>query len=452
FRVPQNWAGDEWSFSYGGTGLGFNPCKNSLFMLGDLWLNRFGEMSIPATLGTGPVTGLPKATLLQYFTDITEGRIYQINPADANNKLVGGILPWGTCGKLHVTGYSYYDGNGSTAVSNFVKGSQDFAKMADIAGPFTVGVVPAGMVGGYMLKTPAAWVSLLGGPALIGQCCLAIASRTSMGPALFAFDPDTVGVTNPAPAVPLVYYPNTSPLGPYNSNNQFYNGTAQYRGVVLPNGTRSVLVFGNIGTGRFCYGPGTTNLAQDGEPVGGGSPDTYCYDLADSSKGTHGWPYKYRVLAYDANDLAAVAAKQKQPWQITPYAAWYLTLPYAQANGGALLGGATYDEATGRIFISQERIDPGNNAPALTWPVVHVFSIAGLGGTTTPPPPPPPTCSDPTATNVGGPLPCTYPAPPPPPPPPPAIVVRSTMTVKTCTLVLEDDPPDTNGGWSVVLY
>src|SRR6185436_6611985 len=117
---------------------------------------------------------------------------------------------------------------------------------------FQVGRLGAGYVSGYFGLVPAAWQTALGGPVLNGQCCLGIISRTSYGPALFAIDPTRLTASNPLPATPLVYYPQANPLAEWDSTNPYFNGTTEIRGVVFPEGTRSVLFFGRHGTGEFC--------------------------------------------------------------------------------------------------------------------------------------------------------------------------------------------------------
>ena len=213
-----------------------------------------------------------------------------------------------------------------------------------------MGALGAGVVSGYFGLVPAAWQAVLGGPVLNGNCCLGVISRTSYGPAVSTIDPTTIGVSTPASSTPLVYYPSVYPaLAPWNGTNPYFNGTTEVRGIVFPEGTRSVLFFGRHGLGPFCYGTGDD-----------------CNDPVDGAKGTHGYPYAYYVWAYDAADLAAVKNGQKQPWDVKPYAVWQLNLPFAVEN--AHLGGATYDPATGRIFVSQAFGDG-------TKPLIHVFTI-----------------------------------------------------------------------------
>ena len=209
---------------------------------------------------------------------------------------------------------------------------------------------------------------LLGGPALTGNCCIPIISRTSFGPAAFAFDPGKLGAPSGVPDAPLVYYPQQHPtLGAWDASwnprrGVLFNGATTIRGLVFPKGTRSVLFFGTQGIGRFCYGEGTDQRGLAGKPTPDGT--TWCYDPDDSSKGTHAYPYVAEVWAYDARRLVAVRKGRKRPWQVKPYATWRLHLPF----GSGRIGGAAYDSAGGRIYLSQQY---GNG----TDPVMHVFKI-----------------------------------------------------------------------------
>jgi hypothetical protein len=351
-------------FEYGGAVIAFNPARNSLFMLGHPWDQFVGEISVPVAVN-GPVSSLPRATLLQPLSDPTEGLLPSVNPTDPNDKRIGGLLPYQ--GKLYISGFAYFDAAMTQVLSHFVSGT-DLSIKGDVTGPYQVGTVGAGFVAGYFGVVPPEWEAPLGGPVLNGQCCLAIVGRTSSGPASFGLDPTRIGVVNPAPAAPLEYYPSTHPLSPWRSTSTLFNGTAMMGGVVMPTGTRSVLFFGRIGVGPFCYGPGTGNQALVGT-IPAGFADAYCYDPFDSSKTTHAYPYIYQVWAYDANDLAAARAGQMLPWDVKPYATWQLNLPYGTFGTATELA-ASYDNLTGRIFLSQARSGADGDQP-----IVHVFKV-----------------------------------------------------------------------------
>jgi hypothetical protein len=206
-----------------------------------------------------------------------------------------------------------------------------------------------------MALIPSEWQSQFGGPALTGNCCLAIVSLQSSGPAASVFNPSNVGTGNPVSAAPVVGYPDAHPLGTgWGTTNPLFNGTTQIRGLVFPVGTRSVLFFGRHGVGTFCYGTGAE-----------------CNDPADNSKGTHAYPYKHQIWAYDANDLVAVKNGAKPQWEVTPYAVWNFSLPFENANSGHAIGGAAYDPQTNNIYISQQCVDTG------CAPIIHVFMVTG---------------------------------------------------------------------------
>jgi hypothetical protein len=360
FRLPDGEIAGT-SFGYGGTAIAFNPAQGSLFIVGHDWHQRIAEIAVP-DIRTGALpTALATATLLQSFGEIPKSKLSALNPGDPNAKKIGGLLSYQ--GKLYASAFAYYDGGGTQVLSHFVSGL-DLSTLSAVEGPYRVGKLKAGYVSGYMGVIPNAWQAALGNPAVTGQCCLAIVSRTSYGPALFTIDPTQFGVKNPVPAIPLVYYPEDHALAGWDSTGALFNGTTEVRGVVLPEGTRSVLFFGKHGSGPFCYGAGTTDEKLHGTKMPNGVG--YCYDLENESKGTHAFPYAYYVWAYDALDLAAVKAGHKNPWQVRPYATWKLTMPFR--GRPTQLNGAAYDPATGRIFLSQGFADGAR-------PLIHVFTV-----------------------------------------------------------------------------
>jgi len=345
FRVPQGTIGTS-TFAYGGTALAFNPARDSLFIVGHDWDQQVAEITIPAIINGSSLDDLATATVLQSFSDSTEGKMGQVGDGTVK---VGGLLPYHN--QMYSTAYLYYDASASQIRSHFVSGT-DLNVHGDVSGPYRVGEVGAGFVSGYFGLVPAAWQAALGGPVLNGQCCIPIISRTSFGPAVFTIDPEQLGSLDPLPAASLLYYPQSHPLAQEDTQNSFFNLASEVRGVVFPENTSSVLFFGRHGIGPYCYGTG-------------GASGGDCYDPDDSSKGTHAYPYRYYVWAYDANNLAAVKSGQSQPWEVTPYAVWEFPLPFAQAGH---LQGATYDPATNRIFVSQAYGDS-------EYPVIHVFTV-----------------------------------------------------------------------------
>jgi hypothetical protein len=101
-----------------------------------------------------------------------------------------------------------------------------------------------------------------------------------------------------------------------------------------------------------------------GTGVSGCGTGAACGDPVDESYGTHAYPYRLYVWAYNANDLVAVRAGTRQPWDVVPYAVWDLGVEAISEFSGA----AAYDPATSRIYVSQVN---GNGER----PVIHVFSV-----------------------------------------------------------------------------
>lgn len=325
--------------AWGGRALSVNSEAKTILLSGHAWYNRLCEIAIPEDFERG-------TRVVQPCSDVAEGRLKQVD--DGTDTSLGGSLVYK--GRLIFSAYSTYDADGNQEKSHFVSGL-NLAQTGDVQGPFRVGKSgEAGFVSGYMGLVPQEWQALLGGPALTGNCCLSIISRTSSGPAVSVFNPDDVGREGTVPAKELLGYPREDALAPGTERNLLYNDSTVIRGVAFPSGTRSVLFIGRIGEGDYCYGE--TEL---------------CRDPAGPYKGVHMYPYRHQVWAYDANDLVQVKEGKKRPWEIRPYATWRLM--EMNDSGSATIAGAGYDQATRRLYVTTEF---GDN------PRIHVYEIAAL--------------------------------------------------------------------------
>jgi hypothetical protein len=325
--------------SWGGQALSVNSAARTLLMSGHAWYRRLCEVAIPDDFERG-------TRVVQPCSDVAEGRLKQID--DGAETALGGSLVYK--GRMIFSAYSTYDADGSQEKSHFVSGI-NLSQTGDVQGPFRVGKDEgAGFVSGYMGLVPDEWQSLLGGPALTGNCCLSIISRTSSGPALSVFNPDDIGREDPVPATELLGYPLDEALAPGTQKGLLYNDSTIIRGVAFPSGTRSVLFIGRIGEGDFCYGEVTA-----------------CPDPGSPYKGAHMYPYRHQVWAYDALDLLQVKQGAKRPWEVQPYATWRLT--EMNSDGTATVAGAAYDQTTRRLYVTTDFGD---------YPRVHVYEIAAL--------------------------------------------------------------------------
>ena len=360
FRLPSTESNGD-SFSFGGAPMAYNPGRNSLFV--GTHSGKVAEISIPAP-AIGSIDEFPSADYLQGFADPTEGGIKEIA---SDGAALSGLLVHRD--RLYGTGSIYYDANNSQTLSHF---SRPLMLSEKGAGPMrAVGAKGrTGFVAGYLALVPPEWQSKLGGPAITGQCCIPIVSRTSWGPAAFAWEPGDLDKPKGAiEAAPLVYYSSEHPtLGQWEASNPTYGGTTQMGGVALIDGTRTALFFGRTGTGPFCYGDGTGDQALANSTGPGG--EKYCYDPSSSDKGQHAYPYRFQIWAYDLNDWAAVRAGRDDPWEVKPYGVWPIELP--TPGTATRIGGVAYDPARRALYISQLQADRDGYAYRA---LIHVFHI-----------------------------------------------------------------------------
>ena len=341
FRVPAG-ASDSSSFAYGGTNLAFNSANQSLYMTGNDVYQLTAELAIPAIRNSSDLGSLATASVLQTFRDASEGKLSGVNPSGGETK-VGGYLVYDD--RLIFTGYTYYDSTNSQSASHFSR-PLSLAQAGQVRGPFALSGAPARWLAGYMAAIPAEWRATFGGPALTGLAGVNIASAASNGPAAAVFDP-----ASPSAAKLLVGYPLEQTLPQQygtsvDNANPYWNFTSQVRGVVFPDGTRSVLFFGRHGLAAQQYG----------------------VDPMTGYKGYFAQPYAYQVWAYDAQELLKVKDGQLQSYAVKPYAVWNFDLPFESNNPGREIGGAAYDPASRRIYLSQIGTDGSQ-------PVIHVLRV-----------------------------------------------------------------------------
>jgi hypothetical protein len=373
FRLPGG--SDDGNFVFGGQALAYNPATNSLFVeAAAISPQVIGEVAIPATfVNSANLNNLPFASLLQMPRDPTEGHL--------TGSQTGGSVPAGLAGLLVNNGLLYgaagiyYDANNELSSSQYRRSTNLTTTSFDGFRALWNSSMQ-GYVSGYLAAIPSAWQTLLHGDMLSGNFGQPIVTRESWGPDAIAWSSSQFSAAPPIPATPLVYYTGTNDtLGPWSGQNVNFGMTSAGTGAAFPVNTRSLLVVGLTGLGPACYGEGTSDQTLAGQPVGDGA--TYCYDPTDSAKGTHAYPYRWNVWAYDANDLQAVVNGTKAPWAPTPYANFGLTFPVGtpgMGNGLPNIGGVAYDPATNRLFVAQLGVDPGPYGYAAR-PLIHVFKI-----------------------------------------------------------------------------
>jgi hypothetical protein len=379
FRLPNTAQGGD--FSYGGSHMAFNPARNSLFV--NSLHSKVAEVTIPAPVNTSDRSLMSFASYLQPFSDPSEGHLSDIG----HGTLLSGLLVQG--GRLYATGSIYYDALNTQVLSHFSH-STNLAEQSFVGMSQVWDTGKAGFVGGYMSNIPSEWQSLLGGPALTGQCCIPIVTRTSFGPSAFGFNPAAIGNNTSVPASPLLYYTKEhATLGAWEGSTEMYGAATLMGGAAVIAGTRTALFVGRIGVGAYCYGYGVTDPALGGTKAADGQMN--CYDPTNAAKGTHGYPYRYQIWAYDLADFAAVKAGAKAPWQVVPYGIWPFELPTPEKT--VQIGGVAYDAERQLLYVSQMFADLDGCCERR--PIIHTLKINAPSSTTPPPsstaPPPPST-------------------------------------------------------------
>lgn len=130
------------------------------------------------------------------------------------------------------------------------------------------------------------------------------------------------------------------------------------RGMCIPDGTRSLLFFGNGSDGKGIYSPRYYIASQSNYgPIG--------YDPVGQGTGPHAYPYSIRIWAYDLDELAKVYRNEKTYNDLKPYGVFTLQLPGA---GSSEITSANYDPETRRVYIATGQ-GPGGGA------VVHAYQI-----------------------------------------------------------------------------
>jgi len=388
FRMPGS-AG----FGYSGYAMTYNPANNSLFMA-SIYRETMAEVSIPALVKSSNPSSLNVATVLQNWADPTEG--------GKNYLGSGGTYIDG--GMIYISGSLVYNNKLIGATSSFYPGGLEYLSHWDrslnlstsesFRGNFRIGSdgYHPNHKAAYMGHIPTAYQTALGGDILTGQNGTSIVTMTSFGPSLWAFDGADIATENPIPANHLVGYPaggGMQTLGQYEDQglvppNPYWSSASNAWGVVFPEGSKTVLMFGRHGTGYWCYKSScSTNfpLLYPTEPGGNDAR-----------------PFIYQVWAYNVDDL--IAAKEGHvvtqtdydnnrfwtgeypnhstlavgqtvhPWNVVPYDKWELDLPTppVDINTGVFLTGAGYDPTTQKIYLAQFRASGDE-------PVIHAYSL-----------------------------------------------------------------------------
>jgi len=357
FQVPagSTCSGGSQDISYVKGGMGFNPVSGtSIFVSGhDYDPGCIAEVSIPTNCRDGNQSCSGSASFAQPLRNA--GLTGSIGGEGATT--MGGLYVYNN--KLYASMFKFYSTTNPSQSASHWRHPLNLSSPKD-AGPVDLGGAndPA-FRSNYMGDISSPWQTALGGPSLTGNCCLSIISRTSSGPSAYSWNPDSMGSQS---AIPLVYYDlSHQTLGGLCSNcvQPIFNGATAIRGIAQLVGTDTVLFYGNTGTGTMCYKGDVSGCSDNG--------------------GYNSTSHAFYIWLYNANDLAAVKAGTKQPWEPIPYAHFALSAMGSASNYAAT--GLAYNPATQMLYMGEQCGYGFCNE------VIHAYHIEGLVSTpdTTPP-------------------------------------------------------------------
>jgi len=366
--------GDDWAYS--GHALAYYPAGDpgstdgypgSLYAAAHTWYDLVGEITIPEPVVSDNFGDLPQASALRPPTDITGG--WKDNCTyhdDCEYREVDGLAYLPDVDKIAWNLNDWYNVGGYDQDS---LGWSDL-NMAGAQGVWHIGARPSsdnvfhnGKTCNYLFQAPESFAdaNLSGKWLIAGNHREAGAFGGSQGPTLYALAPWKDGAPPTSgqnlDALALVYYPEIYDcvwVNPAVCHFSGYRAADNWGGGawVQTTGASAILIFGRKGLGDSCYG----------------TPEHCGGDPCVPSKGYHAYPYEPQILFYDPEDLKAVVAGTKEPWEVLPYEIYS---PADKMLGGecATLGAAVYDRERGLLYVAEREAGPSGET------VVHVWSV-----------------------------------------------------------------------------
>ena len=419
FRLP---TGGErpLTFEYGGNAMTFRPggdpsggadgFPGSLFVTGHDRMpygelpdgSRVAEVSIPAPVVSRDVEALPVAAFLQPLTEVTGGLFSGI---DEIPRLGMQYLDRPETGpRIHLAWGEHLPPPPYRPTHAWFEPTLATPRPT---GAWFLEGLSAWEGNGYMLEVPSGWAEAHASGRVLGTGRYRDGGMAGMGPALFAYRPwlDAAG-TPPAPGATLpvttlLRYASTletESLERCLAGTQHCDTWEGAAWLTTASGKSAVLFAGTKGVGgRFWYGflnPSgpdlpcvagafvteyTTCRLADGTPC----PASEMVECAGHTSSRGWWSSRFasRLLLYDPDDLARVAAGTLAPWEPQPYAhldvdaLLYLNpsrVDVEEVGPGVQqrfrLGDVTFDRGSGLLYLLELFADGAR-------PVVHVFRV-----------------------------------------------------------------------------
>jgi len=358
FRVSSGEFGAS-DMNYSEGPIAYNAAHASVYLVGHAHQQAIAEFAIPELVDSTVVADLHIAsTPLQDFAQVL-GRAPTGN--DQSIDRIGGMAL--VDGELVVNAYEYYDAAGdNTHTTLVIKDPSDLAGSA-VEGYFSFDA--RAHASGWLSPIPEVWQGELGATWITGSSSgVPIIGRLSVGPSAFTFDPASLvgaATAGNVATTTLLDFSLDNPLHPDRSNDNGDNAiwthlTRAIYGFIAP-GTRTYVTLGHTG------GHGPDGVCYKCTPIGGDSDcGGYCAGHVDD--------YELHYWLWDLDDLMAVRSGSADAHSPRPYDHGTLDRLFPTNE----LGGASFDPATGRLFVTFKAADREQGQYANP-PVIAVYTL-----------------------------------------------------------------------------
>ncbi|MDZ7385606.1 MAG: T9SS type A sorting domain-containing protein [candidate division KSB1 bacterium] len=391
FRLPAPSGGSNWSYS--GLAMTYYPdgdpsgpadgYPGSLFVLGHDHHQQVAEISIPIPVvsPTKRLADLNTATTLQAFRDIKGSMFGDLELPCAGLEYLPAQGAQ-TTGKLHFCWGQHFQFERAPTHG----WCELNLSSPQPAGPWFFGEYSNYVSNDYLFEIPAEWAARHAPGMRLATGRFREGHWSGMGPALFAYAPWQNG-NPPMPnstltaITPLLLYgenvPGTPEIVTYEDRAMrgFSPPDCWSGGAWLTAGSASAVIFvGTKAIGRSWYGYSDGTVYPDDPPYPPIPP------FPHDERGWWSESIRARILFFDPNELAAVAAGSMNTWEPQPYDSLdidqYLFDPgfdYPRYKKHSL-GAAAFDRARSLLYIVERRADEDEKS------LIHVFRVtAGTG-------------------------------------------------------------------------
>lgn len=351
FKLPSNQFGDS-SLNYAKGVIEVNG--DSMFIVGHTHHDAIAEFKIPELVNSVSLNALTSAgNPVQAFSTVLD------RSSDGNAELLDEITGLEIVdGSLIVNAIEYYDGAADNTSTTLVL--DDASQLSTSPVSAIHQMHGAARAAGWISHVPEQWQQRLGTRHITGYSSgEPIIGRLSVGPSAFAVNFQTDLSTSVSKSISTEELQGFSLRQPLHADlfndsgsNMLWTHLSQARyGFAVP-GTSTYMTIGY--SGGHQSGLAYKTVRANGEQCPG-----YCAN-DESDVYNHYW-------LWNMEDWERVKSGDLWPYEMVPYESGRLTLPFQTTQNLNVIGGASFDETTGLLYISilEANTNGDNNPPVI---------------------------------------------------------------------------------------